>query len=454
MVETHKQRTLLALGFLLALLALALFHQRQFVAVAQGGLHSNDFKHLWIGARLLHLGESPYDERLLFAMAAGHGLGGINPYVYLPFTGLALWPVARLPFADAAWLWFTLNHLFLLAAVGATALWATRGPRCWASGWLAALGLLVAAFTMPLTRQLTAGQLNCALALILVVILVAIERRWAWLAGLAIAFAALFKLSPGLFVLHLLWKRAWRPLAWTAAWLASLMGWSLWSVGLRIHLDFLPLLADMRLGHSTWAHHGMAYHCDPANQAMGSFLLHILAGACDTEPWWNLGPAAANALTALFALAVLAATVFATRSAWGPQVPPPDTWRAEWALVVIASLLVPSLMWDHYAVQLLPVWLVGLWSAAERCLPPSRPGREGEGGEGLGSGLSAGRFGVALLWVIAALLLAVPVRHWSPALARGPGLLVMSLRLWGVLLMFALALQWRLRLARSVRPQD
>jgi hypothetical protein len=448
--STRTQLLLLIAGWLVAaLLALTVYRARQIDALlAPGRLHANDFKHLWIGARLLDLGQSPYDPQLLFAMAEAHHLGGINPYVYLPFTGLQLAPIARLPFDRAARLWFWLNHLFLGLAIAATALHAAWSRHRWASGWLAAFGVLVAAFMMPLSRQMTAGQLNCALVLALVVILISVERRLSVLAGLAIAWATLFKLSPGLFVLYLLWKRAWRLIGWTALWLAILVGWSLWRVGLDIHLQFLPLLADMRIGHSTWAQQGMYYHCDPANQAVGSFLLHIFASRnawnlielardpafVPTAPWIDLGPSVANALTALFALGVLGVLVFVTRRGWGRGGPSADAWRAEWSLLVIASLLIPSLMWDHCAVQLLPILMLGIWGSFTLARPPARV--------------------LALLgWLAAAVLLAVPVNHWSPALRHGLGLVVMSVRLWGVLLMFGLAVWWRFSLNHGEREE-
>jgi hypothetical protein len=415
-------------GWLLAIaLTLTLYRVDQ-IRAPLAGMHSNDFKHLWIGSRLVHLGQSPYDESTLFLMAESHGLGGINPYVYLPFTGLVMEPVSQWSFPAAVRAWFWINQVALLLALVAAAIHVTSGRCWWMGGWLMAVGVLVASQMMPLHRQMTAGQLNCALALAFVVILVAVERRWMWLAGGAIAFATLFKLSPGLFVLYLLWKRAWRLLGWTALWLAILMAWSLWQVGLDIHLQFFPLLADMRVGHSTWEHHGMAFHSDPFNQSMGAFLLHALAGESDTQPWVDLGPGVANPLTSIFALSVLLTLIAVTRRGWGAAGPGPATWRAEWTLIVIASLLIPSLCWDHYVVQLLPVLIVTLWGTLRI------PGRG-----------SMACLLVSALWAAAAFLLVIWVPHSVEPLRHGLGLIGMSLRLWGILLLFGLCLWWRAR---------
>ncbi|MBN1478353.1 DUF2029 domain-containing protein [Candidatus Sumerlaeota bacterium] len=433
---TRRQLALLAVGLGLTLLAIWLYIPRQITLPLESErFHSNDFKHLWVGSRLLLLGESPYSERNLDLMAEGHNLGGINPYVYLPFTGLTMSPVTQMHFHRSARVWFGVSQVALLLAIALTGAH-LAGRRWWHAPWMMALGILIAALMMPLYRQSTAGQLNGVLTLALVIILISLERRWDWLAGLAIAFATLLKLSPGLFILWLLWRRAWRPLAWTAGWLALLMIWSLWRVGIDTHLEFLPLLADMRIGHSTWAHRGMAFHCDPTNQAMGSFLLHILAGAGGTQPWLNLGEGVANGLTAIFTLGILGTLVFATRHGWGDAGPELAALRPEWALVVLASLLIPSLMWDHYVVQLLPVLMVLIWGIWMR-----------EGAE------IPRRSLLTALWIAAAILLAVWISHTIEERRHGLGLIAMSIRLWGVLLLFGLALEGRRAAARRPAPE-
>src|SRR5690606_16292986 len=84
-------------------------------AAAFAGKHGNDFKHIYLGARLLADGGNPYDRDQLHAAAAliyGPATA-INPYVYLPSTGQALRPLASLSPAEAESAWFFLNHIFL-----------------------------------------------------------------------------------------------------------------------------------------------------------------------------------------------------------------------------------------------------------------------------------------------------------------------------------------------------
>ena len=55
----------------------------------EGILTGNDFAHIYFGSWLLWQGGNPYDPEALFNMAQGQRL---NPYVYLPFTGLIMGP--------------------------------------------------------------------------------------------------------------------------------------------------------------------------------------------------------------------------------------------------------------------------------------------------------------------------------------------------------------------------
>ena len=121
---------------------------------AYNARHNNDFKHIYAGAWLLARGESPYDPKNLFMAAEEtmvppeqRGLQKItlNPYVYFPFTGLVMAPVAALSFDAASTAWFAINHICLLLAL-AVLIGALRFESRWAGAGLAAL--LPAALTI------------------------------------------------------------------------------------------------------------------------------------------------------------------------------------------------------------------------------------------------------------------------------------------------------------------
>ena len=84
----------------------------QAIAMLRGGaVLGNDFKHEWAGSWLLMHGFSPYDAANLFRVRDSQQWKSINPFVYLPTTGLFLRPIADLPYATASVVWFALNWL-------------------------------------------------------------------------------------------------------------------------------------------------------------------------------------------------------------------------------------------------------------------------------------------------------------------------------------------------------
>jgi len=171
-----------------------------------GALHGNDFKHIYLGAWMLARGQAPYDNpydpQALQKFARSRGFQSVNPYVYLPFTGLALSPLTLLDPPDALRCWFWLNHLFLAAAFFLM----FRALRLAPNLPNLTTAVAVAALCYPFHRTLTAGQLNCAL-LFLFALVFALERGGRpVLAGAVAAFAFLFKLAPGILLVYFLWS--------------------------------------------------------------------------------------------------------------------------------------------------------------------------------------------------------------------------------------------------------
>lgn len=433
-----------ALGAALALYALL----QVYPLLATRGGWQNDFKHLYVGSYLLWTGGNPYDEMELRGTAAilaaeDARLERILPYVYLPFTGLVLGPLSKMPFGVAVQVWLQLNHLLLLGGLALAA---------WAGGWrwewkgVALLGAAVA-FNYTVFRQNSAGQLNAVLFFGAALLYIGIVRQWKpWLLGLIAALLMLFKITPGIFLIYFLLTRRWREAVWMAGWAALMMGACLLVVGWSVHAAFLPLLAEMGFGQSTWAHLDHTFWRDPYNQSVNSFLHHVLVPWEGFRPWIAAGAGVANALSMAFALGVLGVLGWRLWAEGAPVEASADTPRrrpaAGFSMAVMASLLVPSLMWDHYLVQaLLPAVL--LWNAA----PAGR--------EPLFRGLIAGcvalfslgiEFGAGLLHPgiieqpLALLsggtvrLPALELPGWEPARS-----VLMSLKLWPAIGLFGLA---------------
>ncbi len=426
------------LGWIALIAVLAAYAWLQGVG-AWRALHGNDFRHLYLGSVFLRHGMNPYDElEFLNWRERYFGPLGINPYVYPPTTGLTLRFLTHWDWVTAQRLWFVLNHAMLLAALALCAhlFFGFRNP------WVLALIAALAATSFPLRRTFTAGQLNCVLLLLYCVLCWAVIRKRAWLAGLTVGFGTLFKLVPGIFFLYFLWTRRWRCLVWSGVGFAGILAVSVAMVGWQVHLAYWPVIKAMGYGKSVWEarliQDGIEpFYRDPYNQSLNSFFHHILAPDPVAHenpkdyviPWVELGARGkrlADGATWMVSLFLLAPAFWAMRRRQPLLSAPsassiPSSLPAEpleISVMILLSLLLPSILWDHYAVALfLPQ--IALFAALLRT------------GRGL-------RFPM-LVWIAATIILAVPIAFDQSAFLRGLGLLGMSAKMFGILALYGLA---------------
>lgn len=438
----------------IALVALIAFYGFKQGYRALGAMHGNDFKHIYLGAYLLRHGENPYDEQVFRRRAEQSGFATINPYVYPPTNGLTLRFLTAWRPADwqrAARVWFFLNHVMVVAALA----FCVHFFLGWRDPWRLVLVVLLAATSFSFRRTLTAGQLNCVLLLLFCGVYWGLRARRDWFAGLMVGFGILFKLVPGIFVVYFLWRRRWRALGWTAAWFAAILLLSIAAAGWRVHADYLPVMRAMGYGRSVWQELSIAgeqepFYRDPFNQSFNSLFHHLLAPdpLGKMKPWVELegsefrvsGFKLANGVTILASLSLLVLALGAV--GWRERnlahddqqgqtpgkmpVPPRGESRRlalEVALMVMLGLLLPSIMWDHYLVVLFLPQIVLLADLLDR-------GRRAIWRAGALFGASA--------------LLAMPIAFWPVAFGQrgfseGIGLLSMSVGLYGVLILFGLA---------------
>lgn len=412
MPERRRIAQFLASAALALLLALSL---AEMIAIERAGrVHSNDFKHLYLGVEVLAAGGSPYDPALLFQAAHGHGIRAINPYVYLPATGLMLRPMIWLGFEPAVRCWMIFNWLLAWTCVLAGPAW-MRLPRPALARWVGALYL---AGALPFMRQMTAGQMNVAVLGALIFSLGFFVRGRDFWGGVVLGLAGAFKIAPLFMGLPLLLMRRPRGVGGLIAGFAAVnlaaLAWAGWDV----HMDAIPVIRAMGYGTSTWAEFGNDFYRDPFNQSFNSIFHHLFAENPYTQPWIALGADWANRLTMAVSFAMLAAfAVFALLRArlYSARRPWSENHTAQFHVATLLMLLLPSLMWDHYAVQTLGVMM---WLAA------------GAGGLGLARGAAL---------AVAFAVLAIPWVHHDQAYRAGAGILLMSLRLWGTLILLGLA---------------
>ncbi|MGI8908068.1 MAG: glycosyltransferase family 87 protein [Candidatus Sumerlaeaceae bacterium] len=393
------------------------------------GLHSNDFKHLYLGMKALLDGDEPYSPLSLFHHAAlnemMHPKLSLNPYVYLPFTGLAMSFLAPFSFSQAAAIWFLLNHLFALVACWLIARELYPDTR------LRAFGILLFALAMssPMARTLTAGQLNLTMLFCATAAFCLLLRGRDKTAGAVLGFAACFKLAPALFLLYFAIRRRWSALGVMSGTIAVCLAISLGAVGWKVHAAFLPVLQQMRYGHSSWEHIWQfhmtppTFWKDPTNQSFNSLFTHVFVGDNAITPWLQGTQGVANVATWGVSLLLLAAYLWCM---WSRDAEPvkelqfeprisgiSDRDQALFHTTLLLMLLLPSLMWDHYLVlALLPVsWLVQ-FCHKRRYWKTTR------------------------LVVACYMIICVPWQFDAEIYRQGAGLLLMSAKLWPTVVLF------------------
>ena len=286
-----------------------------------------------------------FKDLLVYRFAAGAVLDGVSPYAgddpthglpftYPPFAAVLLAPLAPLPEWLAAALWTGASA----GALGGSVLLVRRALGRTSPAGLVVLLSVAALGLEPVWQNLTFGQVNLLLMLLVLVDLLRPERR---LSGVALGIAAGVKLTPLLFVVLLALvgqrgaaTRAMLTFAATVAiGLAAVPGAAAyWTDG---------LLAPGRVGPPALAH----------NQSVQGTLTRLLDGSPPTLAW-------------LVVAGPIAVAVVLVAAAW---------WRRGdralgTCLGAIAMLLASPVAWSHHWVWAVPVALVAWehsrWAAA------------------------------------------------------------------------------------------
>jgi alpha-1,2-mannosyltransferase len=148
------------------------------------------------------------------------------PFTYPPIAAMLSVLLAWLPWGVAQWAWTIGVYVALGVAVAFSfrAVLAKdgpgeKGPERYAP-WLFAFLVVACAYLMPIRDQVRFGQIDILLVALCVADCVA-RRPW-WPRGFLIGLATAVKLTPGVFLIHLLVARRWRTL-FMAAFAAALL---------------------------------------------------------------------------------------------------------------------------------------------------------------------------------------------------------------------------------------
>lgn len=131
-----------------------------------------------------------------------------------PIFPITLYPLTYLPAVDAAMVWFGLKAC--LAAVCLLACMKMAIPQGVKFPWWAQ-GAVVLLSLRPLMGDLHHANNNIVILTLIVATLAAWRRGFDVVAGLCLALAITYKVTPGLFVLYFMYKRSWKTVAATIA---------------------------------------------------------------------------------------------------------------------------------------------------------------------------------------------------------------------------------------------
>lgn len=237
-----------------------------FIVQNKGGLRVNDFLEYWSSARLLWIGQNPYDHDLMLALQVEHGLPTAHstPLYYPPYILALILPFGLLDYAHSQILWLLFNVALVIFC--SQRIWHFYGGgsrRKWLA-WLIGFTFMPTYASLALTGQITPWMLVGA-----TLFLVWIDQPGrGWLAGAATAFLAIKPQAFYLFFIALLlWslsRRRWAVLAGLAGALAAglltatlirpsilieypeiyfsrpLIGWATPTIGYLIRMLFAP----------------------------------------------------------------------------------------------------------------------------------------------------------------------------------------------------------------------
>jgi len=313
-------------------------------------------QYLYSDPQQLNLGLLPSQPWVDFATS--HGVPHPSAYIYPPFFAVVMAPLTLLPYHSANLAWFWLNTALLAASIGLLVRIARSLSRSQEEGPLSLLAVCVVFVCLnffPTIRAMQCGQAGFVLLFLTTAALALClapagapggPRGRSALAGACLALAAAIKLTPIILIAWLAWAGRRRVAAWGLGWLAAFGAIGLavagWSNHLTYATGFMPSLAR---GAATYA-----------NQSINGFLNRLLTDRSVAvfdfaeEPalvWWG---------TRLAAAALLACAFWLTRRSAGPEAQPGRALALGYGLMVLSTLMVAPISWEHhYVMALLPL---------------------------------------------------------------------------------------------------
>jgi hypothetical protein len=310
-----------------------IFHSFALLRQLPSRINQFDFSIYYASGLALNQRIDPYTTDL---DRFGPGLNlEIDPIHYAtdpPTFLLCFEPLARLPLAQAFWLWTALNFAALIGSL--VILLRGSGVGAWTALALVALALLYP----PVGEHFFYGQNKILVLLMLVLVMRWMADGHDAAAGVILGAAVLLRGFPLVMVGYLTLRRRWRVITYTAVGIALGGLLTIMCLGLAQTLSFCN-----GLGFVTKPR----FLAMPINVSLGAFVSRIY--------WYSFGPHSGisdmirRVLVAAVEFGLLALTVKATMKSGEAA---DRDWRAYSLWVVTAVMLSPT-AWVHYLVMML-----------------------------------------------------------------------------------------------------
>lgn len=312
-----------------------------------------DFASFYYAAKAMQAGSTMYSAKLLDSLAAADGVANhVLPYLYPPVVALAAQPLTLLPPSLAQRLWDYLQ-VVSFGFIAVLVLLAVEGNIGGSSQRLTALIAAACILLLPFRANLDFGQINFLVLLCLAISFSFFARRADFLAGAAIALAALIKVTPAVVLVFFLVHKRWDAVRGFFLGLAACMLVSLILGGVQPWLEFLHFLPNMGYaGNVAGGFHPSII----ANFSLAGFFLRLFPGDAASVR-------VATIASVLILLAALLFTHLKYRSGRNEQI---------FVLPYLVVMIVASpVAWLHHVVVLYP----GIVFAVRHCLA-MKGGRE------------------------------------------------------------------------------
>jgi alpha-1,2-mannosyltransferase len=305
-----------------------------------------------------------------------HGLH----FVYLPSAAMYFSPLALLPSAIgfAAWFGIAILCLWLTLRMWQRVI-SVHNATVAQHGFVIGLGTVFLASHF-IVRDLDDGGPHTILLAILTAGIYSLFKQRKWMGAIWLGLATAIKVTPGLFVPFLLWKRQWRLAAYAAlasafwialpivrmgpaSWYGDMRAWGISAVGFATPRDAASSLGSEKVIH---------------NQSFHAAVLYLAEKS-------SLSPQVANGIAIVATTGIVVLFGWITRHRYTSLED--SAWPSEASALLVLMVLLSPITWEQHLVLMIPaLYLITA---------------EGVGTPGLGGGI----LGIMILFILLSLVL-------------------------------------------------